>query len=583
MFAGDLNVFTVTLQPAFVNSLQRVLRGAHTTIQGIRDFMHEPFLLFSILLLVSALLTGIASFIARHHSLPGSFALSLLLLSMTVWSAFYALEWLPVPLQLKLLATNFLYIGIVAVPTLFLVFALSFIPHREWLNRRLLFLLAFEPALTLLLVWTNHIHGFVFAPVVITTAYHFSWVKLIPGAWYKVNLVYSYIVIFSGFATLLYGMWRSNLLLNQQNQIIVLAAFLPWAINMYCEYSLGTDLFDFTPLAFGLSGILFTYSTVRNGFMDIIPVARSQIIESMSDGILVVDMNNHIIDINPAMEKFLGQRTGSFLGRHVSDALEDWMDQDESLINGEQTRTELHVPDAPSRYLDLRITPIYDRNQHVKGRVMVFRDVTDRKHVEKKLRSVNDRLQSQLIEIGTLQSKLRAQAIRDPLTDLFNRRYLDETFERELARAARESYPVCVLMLDIDHFKKLNDTYGHEAGDFILKALAKTLSARNRRGDFVCRYGGEEFVVVMPNIEVETAARRAEELRQALNSLHVPYGRFNLTITISIGIASYPGNGKNRESVLRAADRAMYAAKDAGRDHILTYNDLQSKHQSSIN
>jgi diguanylate cyclase (GGDEF)-like protein len=87
----------------------------------------------------------------------------------------------------------------------------------------------------------------------------------------------------------------------------------------------------------------------------------------------------------------------------------------------------------------------------------------------------------------------------------------------------------------------------------------------------------------MPNIELETAYKRAEDLRKALNALHIPYGRFSLNITISIGIASYPANGKNRESVLRAADRAMYAAKDAGRDHILTYDDLQSNHQRSIN
>ena len=181
------------------------------------------------------------------------------------------------------------------------------------------------------------------------------------------------------------------------------------------------------------------------------------------------------------------------------------MNQKESLINGEETRTELRIPNAPSRYLDLRVTPIYDKDRRLNGRLMVFRDVTGRKQVEKKLRSANDRLQSQLIEIGTLQSKLRSQAIRDPLTDLFNRRYLDETFERELARAAREGYPVCVIMMDIDHFKKVNDTYGHEAGDSVLKALATTLSTHNRRGDFVCRFGGEEFVVVMPNIPVNTA------------------------------------------------------------------------------
>jgi diguanylate cyclase (GGDEF)-like protein len=179
-----------------------------------------------------------------------------------------------------------------------------------------------------------------------------------------------------------------------------------------------------------------------------------------------------------------------------------------------------------------------------------------------------------------MQSKLRSQAIRDPLTNLFNRRYLDDTFDRELAGAAREGYPVCVIMLDIDHFKKVNDTYGHEAGDFILKTMAKTLAERNRRGDFACRFGGEEFVVVMPNMAMKSAYRRAEELRTTLNSLSVPYGRFNLTISISMGIASYPTNGDDHESVLRAADHAIYAAKQAGRDHILTYDLLQSQRET---
>jgi diguanylate cyclase (GGDEF)-like protein len=275
------------------------------------------------------------------------------------------------------------------------------------------------------------------------------------------------------------------------------------------------------------------------------------------------------------MEMFMNHKPASVLGKLAPEALEIWMDQDGSLFHSGEAHTELKLPDAPSRYLDLRVTPLYDNHQHLTGRLMVFRDITERKQVEKELRYANDRLQSQLIEIGTLQSKLRSQAIHDPLTDVFNRRYLDETFDRELARASREDYPVCVIMLDIDHFKKVNDSYGHEAGDIVLKALARTLVRRNRRGDFVCRFGGEEFVVVMPNIPMESAYQRAKELRAELNSLRVPYGRFNLTITISMGIASYPENGADRESVLRAADRAMYAAKQAGRDHILTYDLIQ--------
>ena len=177
-----------------------------------------------------------------------------------------------------------------------------------------------------------------------------------------------------------------------------------------------------------------------------------------------------------------------------------------------------------------------------------------------------------MIEIGLLQSKLREQAIRDPLTNIFNRRYLDETLDRELSRAAREDYPVCVIMVDIDHFKQVNDTHGHEAGDLVLKAIAETLSDHCRRGDFACRYGGEEFVVALPNITLETAYARAEDLRTSLNLLHVPYEYHHLSVTISMGIACFPEDGQTRDAILRAADQAMYAAKKAGRDHILSYN-----------
>jgi diguanylate cyclase (GGDEF)-like protein/PAS domain S-box-containing protein len=539
--------------------------------------MENHYIVSALLLFSSALLTFIASIVAWRRSVPGSFALSLLLLSMTVWSFFYAFQWLPIPGTIKLLVPNFTYIGVVAVPSFFLLFALSFADRSQWSDPRLLLLLAIEPCVTLSLVWTNNFHRLVFQSLSIVVGNNVPWLLMEQGPWYFVNLVYSYIVLLASFFILVYGMIRSGPLLRRHYRVVLLAASLPWTLNIISEYSIGTSQFDLTPIAFGLSGILFTYSVIRNRFLNIIPVARSRIIESMSDGVLVLDVHNRIVDINPSMEKFLQARPAFLLGRPASEVLKNWMDQNDILANPQETRTELRIPHDPSRYLDLRVSPLYSDDQRLNGRLMVFRDVTERKQVEKQLRSANDRLQSQLIEIGTLQSKLRSQAIRDPLTNLFNRRYLDETFDRELARAAREKYPVCVMMLDIDHFKKVNDTYGHEAGDCILKALARTLSARNRRGDFVCRYGGEEFVIVMPNMDVKTAYQRAESLRTTLNSLYIPYGRFTLSITISMGIASYPSHGEDREAVLRAADRAMYAAKEAGRDHILTYDCLRSQ------
>ena len=542
--------------------------------------MSYPFPFTAILLVVSALLTCVASVIAWRHAAPGARALSLLLFAMSIWSGSYSIQWLPLPITIKLFSPHLTYIGVTTVPTLFLIFALRFTKHAGWQTRRALTALSLEPVVTLLLVWTNSYHHWIFRSINVLNQNGATPIFMEQGPWYGINLLYSYAVIVAGFVVLLYGMLRSGPLYRNQYLTILLAASIPWAFNMYSEYVLRTNYFDFTPAMFGLAAILFTYSIVCNGFMNIIPVARSQIIESMSDGVLVLDAQNRIVDINPAMERFLDCKPATLLGKPAAEALDGWMKQNESLASEREMRTELRIQDSPSRYLDLRVTPLHDTYGRMTGRLMVFRDVTDRKRVEKQLRYANERLQSQLIEIGMLQSKLRSQAIRDPLTDLFNRRYLDETLDRELARASREDYPVCVIMMDIDHFKKMNDTYGHEAGDVVLKMLAKTLSARNRKGDFTCRFGGEEFVVVMPNIELETAYRRAEDLRRTLNSMLVEYGQHKLAITISMGIASYPSNGMDRESVLRAADHAMYAAKKAGRDHILTYDRVETRQQA---
>jgi diguanylate cyclase (GGDEF)-like protein len=223
--------------------------------------------------------------------------------------------------------------------------------------------------------------------------------------------------------------------------------------------------------------------------------------------------------------------------------------------------------------VDLRVTPLYDEDQHLNGRLIIFRDVTDRKEVEKDLRHAMDRMQTQLIEIGLLQSQLREQAIRDALTHLFNRRYLEETLERELARASREGYPLCTVMMDIDHFKDVNDTYGHEAGDLVLKTLAQKVTNQSRQGDFVCRFGGEEFVLVMPNITIDVARERANTLHKSISMESIRFGRFNLTVTVSMGISWFPAHGEKKEDLLRAADRALYAAKHAGRNRVFVYRE----------
>ena len=196
----------------------------------------------------------------------------------------------------------------------------------------------------------------------------------------------------------------------------------------------------------------------------------------------------------------------------------------------------------------------------------VARDISERKQNEIILQEANLKLQNQLEEIKKLQAQLQEQATCDSLTGLFNRRYLEETLTREFMRAGREKSSVCLIMMDIDGFKAFNDTYGHDAGDLLLRRLGEFLRSEVRSSDISCRYGGEEFLIVMPGTPLEKGYERAEYLRAAFLSLDIEHMEVKLRATLSIGVAIYPQHGDTWEEVLHAADQAMYAAKDAGRN-----------------
>jgi diguanylate cyclase (GGDEF)-like protein len=168
-----------------------------------------------------------------------------------------------------------------------------------------------------------------------------------------------------------------------------------------------------------------------------------------------------------------------------------------------------------------------------------------------------------------LRDQLRDQSIRDALTGMFNRRYMLETSRREFSRAARSGQSVSILSMDIDHFKKFNDNHGHDAGDTVLRAVADTLKASFHDDDVVCRFGGEEFVAILPGTPIEAAAQRAEEVRAKIETMVVRYVDGNLPrVTISIGVASFPQSADNFQGAMKAADEALYSAKDGGRNRV---------------
>jgi diguanylate cyclase (GGDEF)-like protein len=192
---------------------------------------------------------------------------------------------------------------------------------------------------------------------------------------------------------------------------------------------------------------------------------------------------------------------------------------------------------------------------------------TERAAVE----SVAEHLAVVLYSLG-LRESLRVQSLRDPLTGLYNRRYLEESLPREIERCERRDRPLSVLMLDVDHFKRFNDEHGHGAGDALLTRIGQVLASVTRGEDIACRYGGEEFTIVMPEASTEQAYARAEQIREAIADTTINYMRRELgPVSVSIGLSQLRPGMDSPETLMAEADRALYAAKAQGRNRVVRH------------
>lgn len=268
------------------------------------------------------------------------------------------------------------------------------------------------------------------------------------------------------------------------------------------------------------------------------------------DLLCVTGLDGHFKRINPAWERTLGFSPDELLGKPVihfvhPDDRQPTLEETNRLVAGMKTSSfenRLLCKDGSYKWFLWSAVPLL-KDQLIYA---AARDISERK---------------------ALEAELRFLSVHDPLTSLFNRRYLEATLERELQRAARNEHRMAVIMIDIDHFKRLNDTYGHPAGDNVLRALGGFLQQRVRASDIPCRYGGEEFALILPETSLPVAHKRAELLRSNVTSLNLEHeGQRVGPITLSLGVAAFPQHGSSGSALLKAADIALYRAKKEGRN-----------------
>lgn len=239
------------------------------------------------------------------------------------------------------------------------------------------------------------------------------------------------------------------------------------------------------------------------------------------------------------------------------------------LGSGEPFEIEYRLHDAKMGYrwyLD-RAVPLRDPSGAIIKWFGTCTDIDDQMHTQELLQ---EQIKQHTLALFEANERLQQESIHDPLTRLYNRRYLHDVLERVTRRAVRAGHELSVIMLDLDHFKRFNDTYGHDAGDAVLRATAELLLKSVRAEDIVCRYGGEEFIVILPLADFKIACARAERIRATVHQLQLLYrGQALGSITVSAGVAGLPQHGVLPEELLQAADAALYRAKAEGRDRVV--------------
>ncbi|USR40365.1 diguanylate cyclase [Ectopseudomonas hydrolytica] len=516
----------------------------------------------------------LAHWVTRQRDFPERDSFILLHLASLWWMGAAALEMSFFAAECKMFWASMAWPGIVSTPTFWAVFLWQYVNSmRTPLPRSSILGLSLVPLLVWALALSNPWHGLFYgagsAPVDDSPG---APVRYQHGPLFYATAVYVYLFmafcmgVVSRAAALSQGLHRRHYL------AFVLVTAVPWVANVgYVVFGWTLFGFDPTPFSFAFTLAAFSWLIVGVRLFDLLPVARHLLLEALLDPVLVIDPRGRVIEANPAALKLAGLQQG-WQGTELGQWPVFGADL-QRLLNeaGEGDQERPLTLTSAARYYEVRVRAIERATRHgptLLGHMLYVRDVTQRHLSELKLAEALALSEERLRTISNLHEQLREQALCDPLTGLYNRRYLDEFFSRELARAQRENLPLALALIDLDHFKRLNDECGHLVGDDVLKAVAKHLLDNLRSTDAVFRIGGEEFLLILPGLDAQAAMARLEALRTQLSQVGQPTRIGTLPVTLSAGIAIWPAHGQGLDSLLQAADVALYRAKRDGRNRV---------------
>lgn len=476
----------------------------------------------------------------RRRSLTGGRQVAYLMVAIFLWVFFAFLEAWVVEPDAKLLCSAFRYIGVAFTPLAYFRLSQEFGDAPMARLRQVMLGLGGLELLVCVLAFTNSHHhllwsGFRTGAFGMTVHLH--------GPAYVGVLLLNYSLFLAASLRMVYVIFHFPRHYWKMSLVLFMAIAAPFVSSLAYTLKFSPPGLDPTPMGLSFTGIALAVALLRARLLDIAPVARELLVERMREGILVFDGIGRLVDFNPAAGKILGKRPE--IGA-LAIALEPPWDRIAFLLApGHDDSLELSP--APGSWYEVRVSALQEVASPRMGHMVSLYDITERKELE---------------------ARLERLATRDVLTGLPNRRHVAEALARELARCTREGLELAVLMLDLDHFKRINDTYGHAAGDRVLVQMGRLLEEAVRGHDCAGRWGGEEFVVVLSGCSLENARKRGEEWRSRIAAAAVEWEGEAIHCTVSIGLALFPAHGSDEDALLSLSDAALYSSKHAGRDRV---------------
>ena len=470
-------------------------------------------------------------------------AFGLLVLTADIYLLGYLLEINVESLNAAMFWNQVQYIGLPFFPGLWLLVCLLYTERLQKAWVAISAAVFVIPAATFILRLTNAYHGLFYSAVEMKAVGGIYFLLLDKGPWYYVQITYILVILILCAIFYYRKLVSSTHIEKRQFQLLFGASIIPFASVLLIVLDPGSMGIDYTALALPPCILLINHAVSSYNFLELKVFARERVFAESSDGLVLMDRNYVVKDFNASGVLYFSYFNAEIRHTDLRSILTEQQDLLDSVLARKQSVHVVHQGED-TRFISFSTQDIGIEGA-LGGILLTVEDITVREE---------------------LTRKLQEMAQSDPLTKLSNRRHFVEEAEKAVARALRYNEKLAFLMMDIDEFKRVNDTYGHSLGDTFLTTVARVIQSTFRSTDIVGRIGGEEFAVVMLNTSAEEAFLKAEDVRSLVEGTQVEHGNYTVPVTISIGVAELSAEQGTLDALVASADAAMYKAKQLGRN-----------------